>query len=180
MLPLSTFPDPAAVEDALSLTRGAKVRHGIDVLDLNDRPVMQNGKPQTLRFDPKGSAVSWDYRAADLLAGQSDEIAETRRTATLSLAGDIGVNLNAVRLRVWTEWRLLDGSWARFPMGVFEVVNPGAVVDDGLVVRRTVTCVDKSYRWAMTCNTDIEFAPEIADSQREQEEAERARAEGGD
>jgi ring-1,2-phenylacetyl-CoA epoxidase subunit PaaB len=35
---------------------------------------------------------------------------------------------------------------------------------------------DKSYRWAMTFNTDIEFAQEIKDSQREQEEAERERA----
>jgi ring-1,2-phenylacetyl-CoA epoxidase subunit PaaB len=41
---------------------------------------------------------------------------------------------------------------------------------------------DKSYRWAMTFNTDIEFAQEIKDSQREQEEADRqrSRAEGDD
>jgi ring-1,2-phenylacetyl-CoA epoxidase subunit PaaB len=36
---------------------------------------------------------------------------------------------------------------------------------------------DKSYRWAMTFNTDENFAEEIAASQREQEEAERERAE---
>jgi len=34
---------------------------------------------------------------------------------------------------------------------------------------------DKSYRWAMTFNTDENFAEEIAASQREQEEAERER-----
>jgi ring-1,2-phenylacetyl-CoA epoxidase subunit PaaB len=33
---------------------------------------------------------------------------------------------------------------------------------------------DKSYRWAMTFNTDEDFAEEIAASQREQEQAERA------
>lgn len=35
---------------------------------------------------------------------------------------------------------------------------------------------DKSYRWAMTFNTDENFAEEIAASQREQEQAERERA----
>ena len=33
---------------------------------------------------------------------------------------------------------------------------------------------DKSYRWAMTFNTDEDFAEEIAASQREQEQAEHA------
>ncbi|PSP75254.1 phenylacetic acid degradation protein PaaB [Halobacteriales archaeon QS_3_64_16] len=36
---------------------------------------------------------------------------------------------------------------------------------------------DKSYRWASTFNTDEDFAAEIAASQREQEAAERERAE---
>jgi ring-1,2-phenylacetyl-CoA epoxidase subunit PaaB len=39
---------------------------------------------------------------------------------------------------------------------------------------------DKSYRWAMTFNTDEDFAAEIAASQREQEAAERERAEQAD
>ena len=39
---------------------------------------------------------------------------------------------------------------------------------------------DKSYRWAMTFNTDEDFAAEIAASQREQEAAERERAERED
>ncbi|MFB6154377.1 MAG: 1,2-phenylacetyl-CoA epoxidase subunit PaaB [Haloferacaceae archaeon] len=36
---------------------------------------------------------------------------------------------------------------------------------------------DKSYRWATTYNVDADFAREIADSEREQEEAERRRGE---
>lgn len=35
---------------------------------------------------------------------------------------------------------------------------------------------DKAYRWAMTFNTDESFAEEIAESQREQEEASREAA----
>jgi ring-1,2-phenylacetyl-CoA epoxidase subunit PaaB len=38
---------------------------------------------------------------------------------------------------------------------------------------------DKAYRWAQTFNTDESFAEEIAESQREQEAAERKR-EGGE
>jgi ring-1,2-phenylacetyl-CoA epoxidase subunit PaaB len=34
---------------------------------------------------------------------------------------------------------------------------------------------DKSYRWATTYNVDVDFAKEIADSEREQKKAERKR-----
>lgn len=36
---------------------------------------------------------------------------------------------------------------------------------------------DKSYRWAQTYDIDVSFAEEVADSQREQEQAERERGE---
>ncbi len=36
---------------------------------------------------------------------------------------------------------------------------------------------DKSYRWATAYNVDESFAQEVADSQREQEQAERERGE---
>jgi hypothetical protein len=143
MRSLTGFPDPAAVAEALSLKRGATVRHGLDVLDSNDNPT-----GETLGFEPTGSHVDWTYRAPDRVAGQSDAVAAVRRQATLTLVGDVSVNLNAARLLTWTEWLLLDGSWARFPLGVFLVVNPGAVIDDGVTVRRTVQCADKSYRWS--------------------------------
>jgi hypothetical protein len=60
------------------------------------------------------------------------------------------VNLNARKLRLWTEWLLLDGSWARFGLGVFLVVTPGALTDDGMRVTRSLTLADKTYRWANT------------------------------
>lgn len=154
MLSLSTFPDPEAVQEALSLSRGMTARHGVDVLNLSDRPT-----GETLRFESKGSSVSWDYRAADRVTGQSVDARATRRRATLAIVGNVSVNLNAVRLRVWTEWRLLDGSWARFYLGVFVIVNPGSVVDDGVLIRRTIECADKSYRWANDILEDPVFVP---------------------
>ena len=39
---------------------------------------------------------------------------------------------------------------------------------------------DKSYRWATTFNTDARFASEIEESEKEQQEAERARKGEGD
>lgn len=141
MQALSTYPDPAAVEEALNLGRGAHVRHGVDVLDSND-----NLTSESLEFDT--GWVKWSYRAPDRVVGQSDSIAAVRRTASLTIPAGQLVNLNSRRLRLWTEWMLRDGTWQRFHLGVFVVVTPGAINDDGLRVTQTLTLADKSHRWA--------------------------------
>ncbi len=135
----------ADVREALSLTRGGKFRHGVDVLTAGD---VLSG--EVLRFEPAGSSVSWSYRAPDRVAGQSDAVAAVRRQASLVVPASQSVNLNSRRLRLWSEVQMLTGAWARFYLGVFEVVNPGAIVDDGMIVRRTLALADKSYRWANT------------------------------
>lgn len=137
----------AAVREALSYERGANVRHGVDVLTMTDALT-----PERLRFE--GGSVAWSYRAPDRVVGQSDNIAAVRLQGTLTVPADHGLNLNARRLRLWTEVQMLDGEWARFYRGVFEVVNPGAKVDDGMIVRQTLTLADKSYRWANSTLTE--------------------------
>lgn len=144
MQPLTGFPRenlaPADVEEALSLKRGAQVRHGVELVDATGAVL------GTLRAE--GGKVDWSYRPPDRVVGQTDGVAAVRRTATLEVPYDATVNLNSARLRVWTEWRLLTGAWARFHLGVFVVVNPGAVVDDGVRLSRSLTLADKAYLWA--------------------------------
>jgi hypothetical protein len=135
----------ADVTEALSMGRGASVRHGVDVLTAVGA---ETGR--ALPFEAKGSSVTWAYRAPDAVAGQSDDAAAARRQATLIVPASTTENLNAIRARVWTEWLLTTGAWARFYLGVFLVVNPGAIVDDGLVLRRTLQLADKTYLWANT------------------------------
>ncbi len=134
--------DPALLTEALTLGRGATVRHGVEVLDSADRPTGHQ-----LRFQAQGSEVTWSYRAPDRVSGQSDDVAAVRRQATLVVPADQPVDLLSARLRVWTEWLLLDGTWARFYLGVFVVVTPGALDDDGVRVTRTLQCADKSHLW---------------------------------
>lgn len=148
MLSLASFGDRAAlVAEALSCIRSPHVRHGVDVLDSTDTPT-----GETLRFE--WWSVRWSYRAADRVVGQSDQVAVVRRVASLRMPAGHGLNLNARRLRLWSEWLLLDGTWARFPLGVFLVVNPGAVSDDGMQVTLDLTLADKTHLWANTFLTE--------------------------
>lgn len=135
--------DPVEVAETLSLVRGASVRHGVDVLDATDTPT-----GEVLSIIAGEGSVTWSYRAPDRVSGQSSSVSAVRRRATLTVPGDTTVNLSAVRLRVWTEWLMRDGRWARFYLGVFVVVNPGAVVDDGTRTTRSVDLADKAYLWA--------------------------------
>lgn len=129
------------VEESLSLQRGAHVRHGLDVLDSDD---VETG--ESLRFT--GGSVTWSYRAPDPIVGQQDSVSQVRRQATLELTGEVTVELLNRRFRVWTEWQLLNGTWARWYLGVFVVTNPGAVDDDGVLITRTLRLADKSYIWS--------------------------------
>lgn len=138
--------DEAAVAEALALGRGAKIRHGHDVLDLSD--LLQPDEQLPVDADAGGS-VTWSYRPPDRVTGQSTEVAAVRRRATLVLAGDTTINLHARRIRLWSEVLLADGTWARFHSGVFVATNPG-IADDGIVVRRNLNLADKSYEWANT------------------------------
>jgi hypothetical protein len=137
----------AAVSEALDLKRGGHIRHGITVLD-----TAGNDTTETLRFT--SATVTWSYRPPDLTAGQQAEVAAVRRQASVQTAGAVSINLVTRRLRLWTEWQLADSSWARFHLGVFVIVNPGALADDGVVLTRTLQLADKSYLWQLATLTD--------------------------
>jgi hypothetical protein len=141
------------VAEALALGRGANVRHGVDVLDMSDTPT-----GQTIPFEP-GGKVEWSYHAPDRVTGSTGEVAAVRRQAELTIPADAPVNLLGVRLRIWTEWQMLNGDWARFYLGVFTIVNPGARVDDGLIRRRSLQLADKSYLWANKTSTEPLYIP---------------------
>lgn len=132
------------VREALSLERGAHVRHGLDVLDATDAPTTE-----TLTFE--SGTVTWGYRAPNGAFGQSDELAAVRRRGSLLIPAGQAVNLNARRLRLWSEFLMLDGSWARFWLGVFLTVNPGAIsADANGRTTQTLTLADKTHLWANT------------------------------
>jgi hypothetical protein len=137
----------AVVSEALDLKRGAHIRHGITVLD-------QAGLETMETFAFTGASVTWSYRPPDLTAGQQAEVAAVRRQASVQTAGAVTINLVTRRLRLWTEWQLADSTWARFNLGVFIIVNPGALVDDGMVLTRTLQLADKSYLWNLATLTD--------------------------
>lgn len=147
--------DPDLLDETISLKRGAKVRYGVDVLDHKDQPTGRR-----LRFMPRGSQVRWNYRAPDPLAGQSTELAQVRRTGTLVVPWDTDLELD--RLRVWQEWQLLDGTWARFHLGVFEVLNPLARSDDGDHVTQVLELADKAHEWgSLLLDAPMDFAPGV-------------------
>jgi hypothetical protein len=137
----------AAVSEALDLERGAHIRHGVTVVD---RSSAETG--ETLRFTK--AAVTWSYRPPDLTSGQQAAVAAVRRQATVETVGAVSIDLTTRRLRLWTEWQLADGSWARFNQGVFVIVNPGALSDDGKVLTRTLQLADKSHAWNLSTLSD--------------------------
>lgn len=153
MQPLTGHPreglSATAVAEALSLRRGATVRHGVDVLTSSGQAT-----GATLRYLPSGSMVKWSYRAPDRVVGQAEGVAAVRRQATLVVPAQDSTDLLGRRLRIWTDWLLTDGTWARFYLGVFVIVNPGAVEDDGLLVKRTLQLADKSYLWQNSTLTE--------------------------
>ena len=133
--------DRALLTDALSLRRGATVRHGIDVFDLTGRPTLE-------RLPWTSGTVTWAYREPSETGGQELTRTGIRRRFDVTLSGRVdGINLSARRLRPWTGLRMQDGSWAVFRHGLFEPENPG-LADDGVHVRRDVQAVDKAGRWS--------------------------------
>ena len=149
MQPLRADPrqdlDPDLVAATLALTTSPKIQHGYDLLDLSD--VVKSDETLPVDEDAGGS-VTWSYRPPDATAGENTAaVAEVRRRATITLTGDITVNLNARRIRLWSEMLMADGAWARFHSGVFLFTLPGAS-DDGVLVRRQLQLPDKSYDWA--------------------------------
>jgi hypothetical protein len=134
---------------ALDLAYGATVRHGLDVLDTSD---VETG--ESLPF--VSGSVTWSYRPPDPLAGQQNAVTAVRRQATLAVDGAITLNLLARRVRLWTEFLLPDGRWARWILGVFMATNP-KTDDDGVVLSKQVSLADKSYLWSQTTLTDPIF-----------------------
>lgn len=134
--------DEATVTAALD-NPSPKVRHGVTVLDSDDA---ETG--ETLPVDwQAGGDVTWAFRAADQVAGVTEDPAQVRRDATIALAGDVDEDLLiARRFLLWTELQATDGTWVRWHLGVFVPTLP-AIRDDGTVVRRDLHLADKTWLW---------------------------------
>lgn len=91
----------AEVTEALSLKRGAQVRHGVEVL--TSRDILTDEK---LKVQARGGSVTWGYRAPDRVAGQSSQVSAVRRRASITVSGT--ADLVGKRLRLWTEWKLKE------------------------------------------------------------------------
>jgi hypothetical protein len=132
--------DADEVREALAYQVGGTFpRRGVRVLTLGD---VDTGRE--LRI--VGGKVDYSYRVPSATSGQTADVSQTRRVASFEVVGSLAENLSAVRLQAFTDLRLRSGRSARFFHGVFEPQNPG-VADDGVLLRRTISCQDKSARW---------------------------------
>lgn len=149
---------------------GLQHRWGVELLDSANVPLDPQPEVQW-----EGGDISWSYRVPGGAASRSTQDARVRRTANLTLVGDIvpDVNIMQVRFRPWVELRAGSNDWIRYHLGVFESVMP-PMEDDGLVVRRSLNLADKTHRWASETLTEprvLEFNRNIILFVRESLEA---------
>jgi hypothetical protein len=137
--PRSTLTE-ALVRTTLMHEIGTKVRHGVEVLSTS-------GAVLDAAVKVLSGEVLWAYRPPSTFDEHTNEAAEVRRTATLTI-GPTSLNVETLRFRIWTEMQAPDQTWIRFNLGVFVSTNP-PVEDDGLVVTRTLRLADKTYRYRM-------------------------------
>lgn len=128
----------ATVTDSLKIDRAVKVRHGVDVLDTQDRITDQ-------KLKVLGGSVTWAYRPPDRVTNSTTDVASVRRTCQLDVVGLADVQTTLQRFRPWTEWLARTGDWVRWELGVFVATLP-TIVDDGLKVGFSLALADKSYR----------------------------------
>lgn len=131
--------DADVVTTVLEHTGGTKARHGVTVLQVDGTPL------PGASLDVEGGEVRWAYRPPDSVDELSNDAAEVRRTATLTV-GPTDLALESYRYLIWTELQAPDGTWVRFHLGVFISTNP-PITDDGLTVRRPLKLADKTYRY---------------------------------
>lgn len=129
----------AQVRGVLAHTGGTKVRHGVTVLRSDGTVV---NAPD---FQVESGEVTWSYRPPDRVDTITNEAAEVRRTATLTI-GPTSLAVELFRYLLWTEMQVTATTWMRFHLGVFVSTNP-PLSDDGTVVRRTLKLADKTYRY---------------------------------
>lgn len=140
----------AQVREAISLdNRSPKRRWGVDVLDEHDIPT-----GETIQVE--SGEVAWSYRPPDRVTGQTTEVADVRRQASLVVAWT-SVPLATRRFRIWTEWLGTVG-WVRFHHGVFLPTVP-PMDDDGTVIRYRLSLADKMYRLANSLLTETLTVP---------------------
>jgi len=147
----------AEVRDTLLLDHAPLVRHGVDVLDAADKAT-----GETVPVDlSDGGEVVWAFRPPDDVAGGADattDVAAVRRTATLNLTGPVDVPIFARRFRPWVEMLSPEDRWVRFHLGVFVATLP-PVVDDGVLIRRSLELVDKSHRYRRLLADTVSIPP---------------------
>lgn len=96
-------------------------------------------------LDIESGEVVWAYRPPTGTDEVSNEEAEVRRTATLTI-GETDLDVESYLYRPWIEMQSWNGAWVRFNEGVLVSTNP-PVNDDGRVIRRTLKLADKTFRY---------------------------------
>jgi hypothetical protein len=139
--PRSGFTE-AEVEATLAHVAGTRVRHGVDLFDVSGNPV-----DATVNF--VSGAVRWAYRPPEDVTGVSNEAAEIRSTADLTIAGPTELFLEAIRYQLYTEMLTPSGEWMRSNLIYGLATNP-PISDDGLVLTRTLTIAEKTHRYRIT------------------------------
>lgn len=119
------------------------VRHRVVVLDAD---LVETGESLPVDWDA-GGHVAWSSRPGTAGARATDAT-EVRRTAQLTLAGDVDDGLLLSRLfRIESDLRATDGTWVPFELGVFTCTLPPRD-DDGTVIRRPLTLAPREHEFA--------------------------------
>jgi len=142
----------ADVLASLDPERTPTIRHGVDIVD--EFNVVTNAE---LHFID--GQVDYSYRPPDRVTGNTVEVADVRRRATIRVRGGDSTQLALARYSIWTEWLAPTGDWVRWYLGVFVSARPVAD-DDGRVVIRTLKLADKTFRYA---NRFLEEPVAVAD-----------------
>jgi hypothetical protein len=150
--PRSSFTE-AEVRAALELAYGPRVRHRVILLTNSDVET-STSVPVDMK---KGGDVSWDYRVPDSVGGGGRSDASVRRTAKLTMVGDVSFNVMTNRFKLRTEILSPQNNWVPFDMGVFVSTLP-PVNDDGVLVTRDLDLADKTFRYARPIPASITIA----------------------
>lgn len=128
------------VERSIDLSRGAKVRWSVVVLDSADKPKAG----ETIRVE--SGSVTWSYRPPDRVTGNDTAAAAVRRRAELIVVGPTSVPLGLRRYRIQIDFLSTGGVWVPWLQGVFVPTIPGCSYD-GTMLRYQLKLADKTYRY---------------------------------
>lgn len=133
---------------------GLTYRFGVTLLDTGLTPLA----PQP-DLDVERVRVDWGYRVPSTVTSRSAGVAAVRRTAAVTVHGDLDFNPLAVRWQPWVETLADDGVWVRWNLGVFIATMPQVRQSSDGTVAREVRLADLTHRWASTETEEHVVAP---------------------